>query len=242
MATENGEEVVITGEELEALVKELGCPLCVTTRLLNIIDGFPNAQAFMDAEDSVLRTRCRCGEKLLKLIGAVKDRWFALKQNRVARFRLNKEFVKYMEERERVHAREMERLNPVFSEKDLQVMILFVGEEKLQYVDLRRLNEIRDAITEGERVKLKERYEKEKEERKRLAEEVQDRIDKDAEDETHRLAEALLRIARDRIRREERSKPPKPPRPQKPGRPRGRPKKATAATDGQEKGEGNGRD
>ena len=242
MATENGGEIAITAEELEGLVDQLGCAINVKTRLLNIIDGFPNARAFMEADDSDLRTRFHCGEKLLANIVEIRKRWYDLKQDRVARFWLDREFAKYMEERERVHARELERLNPVFSEKDLQVMILFLGEEKLQYVDLRRLNEIRDAITEGERVKLKERYEKEKEERKRLAEEVQDRIDKDAEDETHRLAEALLRIARDRIRREERSKPPKPPRPQKPGRPRGRPKKATAATEEQEKGDGNGRD
>lgn len=242
MATENSGEIAITAEELEGLVDQLGCAINVKTRLLNIIDGFPNARAFMEADDSDLRMRFHCGEKLLANIVEIRKRWYDLKQDRVARFWLDREFAKYMEERERVHARELERLNPVFSEKDLQVMILFLGEEKLQYVDLRRLNEIRDAITEGERVKQKERYEREKEERKRLAVDVQNLIDKDEAGLKEQIADAVIRIAAERIRKRERRKSPKQPMPQKPGRPRGRPKKATAATDGQEKGEGNGRD
>ena len=114
-----------------------------------------------------------------ELVASIKERCFFIEKNREERFRYNRCFAKYMDERDRRQAKEIERLNPVFTANDLQAAALYMGEEKVEFIDLRRLNEFRHAMTAAQRDELKRRHEAQEAERARLEKEELERRERE---------------------------------------------------------------
>ena len=192
MDTDIEEDVGITGEELAQVVSEQKCSVGVMTSLKKLVGSFANPRQFLAASDAELRRRGRCGAKMQELVAAIRERCFFIEKNREERFRYNRCFAKYMDERDRRQAKEIERLNPVFTANDLQAAALYMGEEKVEFIDLRRLNEFRHAMTAAQRDELKRRYEAQEAERAR----------REAEELAKRERERAEREARERAAKE----------------------------------------
>lgn len=173
METEIDDDIGITGKELSQIVAEQKCSVGVMTSLKKLVGSFANPKMFLSASDAELRRRGRCGARILELVAAIKERCFFLEKNKEERFRYNRSFAKYMDERDRRQAKEIERLNPVFTANDLQAAALYMGEEKVEFIDLRQLNEFRHAMTAAQRDEMRRRHREQEEERaRREAEEL----------------------------------------------------------------------
>lgn len=188
-ATEDG--FAITRDELGIIVDEQECSQRVKTGLKKLVESFPNPKSFREAKDSELRRHGRCGKTMLDLVEKVKERCWFLEKHREERFRLNANFAEFMDERDRGQARRIEALNPVFTVGELESAALMMSNMKLEVIDLRRLNDFRNAMTSAQREEMERRRREQEEERKR------------------RDAEEKERLERERAEREAKAKPPK---------------------------------
>ena len=189
---DKGEGVAITKEELVQIVEETECTGPMKTCLRRLVGSFPSVESVRHADDAELRRHGRCGALMMELVTKVRDRCYFLEKNREERFRYNDSFREYLDERDRRHAREIDRLNSVFTVNDLQAAALYMSEEKVEYIDLRTLNEFRHAMTTAQRERMKQLYEAQEAERKLMAAETERRQEARAE-KTHREVEELFR-------------------------------------------------
>lgn len=187
--------VEIMREELVQIVEEQECSVSMKTCLRNLVGSFPSVERFRHADDAELRRHGRCGAMMMELIARVRDRCFFLERNREERFRYNRSFREYMDERDRRQAREIDRLNSVFTVNDLQAAALYMSEEKVEYIDLRTLNEFRHAMTAAQRDRMKQRHEAQESERKLLAAEVEKSLEARAEKTLREIEELFRRQA-----------------------------------------------
>ena len=190
--SDKGEGVAITKDELLQIVETTECAGPMKTSLRKLVGSFPSVESFRHADDAELRRHGRCGAGMMDLVTKVRDRCFFLEKNREERFRYNESFREYLDERDRRQAREIDRLNSVFTVNDLQAAALYMSEEKVEFIDLRTLNEFRHAMTTAQREKMKRKYEEQEAERKLLAAEVEKRLEEKAE-KSRREVEELFR-------------------------------------------------
>lgn len=189
MDTDIDEDIGITGEELDRIVSEQKGPILVMTSVRKLIAGFSSARQFLAATDADLRRRGRCGAKTRRMIAEIRERCFFLEKNKEERFRYDRMVARYIDEKVAELEREKEGLNPVFTANDLQAAALYMGEEKVEFIDLRRLNEFRHAMTAAQRDELKRRHEAQEAERARLEKEELERRERErAEREAKRNA------------------------------------------------------
>lgn len=186
--SENAEEIAITKDELDQIVEETACSAGMKTHLRKLVASFPNPKSFREANKDVLRRHGRCGERMLGLVRQVCERCWFLERHREERFRMNANFAKFMDERDRRMQIERERLNPVFTVGELESAALMMSNMKLEVIDLLRLNEFRNAMTAANREEMKRRHREQEEERAR------------------REAAELARIERERAEREAKTK------------------------------------
>lgn len=219
METVKVDEVGITKEELDIIVAGLKCSTATGTRVRRLVEGFPSVRMFRAATENDLRRRGRYGEAVFKAVAEIKERCCFLEAHKEERYRLHKGFAKYLDERDARYKAELLRLDPVFSTSDLQVALLIMDDVKLEYVDLRKLNEIRHGITEADRVMAKRRYEEKIAELERRHLEELERLKAENAGLSRLVAERLEAIGKEREKREAKDK---------------------AAKDRQEKGEKNG--
>ena len=177
---DNKDKVEIRREELEQIVEEQECSVSMKTSLRKLVESFPSVECFRHADDAELRRHGRCGAGMMEMITKIRDRCFFLEKNREERFRYKKSFAEFLDERDRRQAREIDRLNSVFTVNDLQAAALYMSEEKVEFIDLRTLNEFRHAMTTAQREKMKKRYEEQEAERERLVAEVEKRLEEKA--------------------------------------------------------------
>ena len=192
MDTDIDEDIGITGEELERIVSEQKGPLVVLTSVRKLIAGFASARQFLAATDADLRRRGRCGAKTRRMIAEIKERCFFLEKNKEERFRYDRMVARFLDDKVEELEREKAGLNPVFTANDLQAAALYMGEEKVEFIDLRQLNEFRHAMTAAQRDELKRRYEAQEAERAR----------REAEELARRERERAEREARERAAKE----------------------------------------
>ena len=197
------DEVGITKEELDVIVAELKCSTGTRTRVRKLIDSFPSVRMFRAANDLEIRRHGRYGEAVMKLVVEIKDRCFYLERHKEERYRLNRSFSKYLDERDAKFKSELKRLDPVFSTSDLQVALLIMDDVKLEYIDLAKLNDIRYGITEADRVIAKRRYEEKIADLERRHVEELERLKAENAGLSRLVAERLDGIAKEREEREE---------------------------------------
>lgn len=178
---EANDRVEISRDELAKIVEEQQCSVSMKTSLRKLVESFPSVESFRHADDAELRRHGRCGALMMELVTRIRDRCFFLEKNREERFRYKKSFADFLDERDRRQAREIDRLNSVFTVNDLQAAALYMSEEKVEFIDLRTLNEFRHAMTKAQRELLKRKYEEQETERKLLAAEVEKRLEERAE-------------------------------------------------------------
>ena len=153
---DKGEGVAITKEELVQIVEETECTGPMKTCLRRLVGSFPSVESFRHADDAELRRHGRGGALMMDLVTKVRDRCYFLEKNREERFRYNESFREYLDERDRRQAREIDRLNSVFTVNDLQAAALYMNAARAGKNALAILT-VSDSLVTGEETTAEER-------------------------------------------------------------------------------------
>lgn len=160
------DEIEISEEEILKIAEEQKATVKLMFYFRKLVAGYESPRLFLNASEADYKRRVRYGEGLASLVGRVKERCFFILRHEKARLLMDERVQAFIREQKARFEKEAEKLNPVFSQSDMENITLYMREAHLEYIDIRVFNDFRHSITAGQVEAMRRRHEKEAAERK----------------------------------------------------------------------------
>ena len=148
-------------DEVMSVAKQLGAFDKLIYRLKTLVEHFESGRLFLIGKDCEYKKLVKYGPRMKKLVTAVKEKCYFLKEEKQALCEHDERCKAWMKEKEREYAEKVAMLNPVFKYEELvRIVDICKG---MAYVDMMYMNLMRRPMAYAEQEKLKERYDRDAE-------------------------------------------------------------------------------